>query len=184
MSELLTFHGPRLFPGKYFFIKSIVYTNRWFFFRIKIKESPIDLIYAPVRLFDKSPCSWMKYMKHQYRLCKRDLMLSEVLLTARKLAIFDCEEQFRFDRWNCSRKKSVFKRVHRETALLYAMAASAITFSVARACSEGKKFLILKLNRCITFQTFIIKKEVRSKICITNHIKTNTYVGIYTKNIS
>lgn len=97
----------------------------------------MSLIYSAVPLFDKTRCNWMKYMKHQYKLCKKDPNVSDVLLKTRDLTVTHCENQFRYERWNCSRKNFVFKRVHRETALLYAMGASAITYSIARACSEG-----------------------------------------------
>lgn len=83
------------------------------------------------------PCNWLKDMKRQFRLCRNDPALSEVLLSARNLSVQHCEDQFRYDRWNCSRKTSTFKRIFRETALLQAMAASAITYSVAKACAEG-----------------------------------------------
>lgn len=79
----------------------------------------------------------MKRMKQQYKICLRDTALSEVLLHARNLSVEHCENEFRFERWNCSRRALILKRVLRETAFLHAIAASAISYSVAVACAKG-----------------------------------------------
>lgn len=47
---------------------------------------------------------------------------------------------FRYDRWNCSYKKSLFNNEYRETAILHGITSSAIMYSVARACAEGKLY--------------------------------------------
>lgn len=94
-------------------------------------------MYAPTAAYE-APCSWVNKSKQQYRLCKSDPGMANVLLNARKLALHNCEEQFRYNRWNCTRTRKLFKNVYRETALLYAMAASALTHSVARACARHK----------------------------------------------
>lgn len=108
------------------------------FFRIKPNQSPINVMYGN-HFPENKPlnCYWLKNMPKQYRLCRKDPAISGIVLNARNTSIQHCEDQFRYDRWNCTRKNSIFKRVYRETALMQALAASALAFSVARACSEG-----------------------------------------------
>lgn len=66
-----------------------------------------------------------------------------------KMAIAECQHQFRNRRWNCSTSDTshggpLFGNLMnigcRETAFLYAMTSAALTHTVARACSEGKIF--------------------------------------------
>ncbi|XP_017777874.1 PREDICTED: protein Wnt-4, partial [Nicrophorus vespilloides] len=82
-------------------------------------------------------CRWLKGYSKQNKQCQNRRGFSKVLQKARKLAVDHCEEQFRYDRWNCSYKKSMFQRVFRETAFMYALSASAVMFTTAQACSEG-----------------------------------------------
>ncbi|XP_025831051.1 protein Wnt-4-like [Agrilus planipennis] len=84
-----------------------------------------------------TPCRWLRGFKHQNKMCRKRKGLSQALLIAKHLAVVSCKEQFRFERWNCSYKKSIFRKIYRETALLYAMSGAAIAYSIARACSEG-----------------------------------------------
>lgn len=59
-------------------------------------------------------------------------------------AISACEETFKNDRWNCSLiynykpKRSVFKHIYRETALIYALTAASFSHAISKACSAGK----------------------------------------------
>lgn len=45
---------------------------------------------------------------------------------------------FRYDTWNCDYRRNISKKVYRETAFLYSLTTSALTHSIARACSDGK----------------------------------------------
>nr|CAD37164.2 Wnt1 protein [Platynereis dumerilii] len=67
-----------------------------------------------------------------------------------RVAIHECQFQFRNRRWNCpttedGRGGSIFGDIFkaagtRETAFIYAVTAAGVTHSVARACSEGSIF--------------------------------------------
>ena len=86
------------------------------------------------------PCRYLIGTKKQSHQCRRDIGLPEAIKEARRLAVTHCEEQFRFDRWNCSietrGKRNIFKKVYRETAFVHALTAAAITHSVARGKSD------------------------------------------------
>ncbi|GFG31488.1 hypothetical protein Cfor_02420 [Coptotermes formosanus] len=92
-----------------------------------------------------SPCTASRQNK---RLC-RNKSVRDILQKARFHATTECQEQFRYDRWNCSAEHkniSFFdgSKVYRETALLYAMSAAALTHVIARECAEGSR----RLCRC------------------------------------
>ncbi|RZC43292.1 wnt domain containing protein [Asbolus verrucosus] len=70
-------------------------------------------------------------------MCKKRRGLPEALLHAKELAVKNCQEQFEFDQWNCSKRELLFKKIYRETAFMYSIASSAVMFSVAKACSLG-----------------------------------------------
>lgn len=87
------------------------------------------------------PCRYVQTNRKQNRFCKRDAGMSNVLKEMRRLAVTHCEEQFRYDRWNCSvessGKRNIFKKVYRETAFVHAITAAALTHAISRACSDG-----------------------------------------------
>jgi hypothetical protein len=64
-----------------------------------------------------SPCRYIDGSKRQNHQCRRDPGLPEALLYAKKLAMSHCQEQFKFDRWNCSielkGKRNIFKKVRK-----------------------------------------------------------------------
>ncbi|KRT85645.1 hypothetical protein AMK59_394 [Oryctes borbonicus] len=83
-------------------------------------------------------CRWLKGFKYQREQCQKRKGLAEVLNNARKYAIAECEDQFRYYRWNCSYTKDMFKKAYRETAFMQSLATAAIMFSTAKACTDGK----------------------------------------------
>lgn len=44
---------------------------------------------------------------------------------------------FRYEQWPCSLKQKFFKKIYRETALMYSLSTSALTYNIAKACSSG-----------------------------------------------
>lgn len=111
------------------------------------------------------PCQYLEGTRKQNHQCRRDTGLPDAIREARRLAVTHCEEQFKYDRWNCSietrGKRNIFKKVranangpanfqidflflaspdqvYRETAFIHALTAAALTHSIARACAEGK----------------------------------------------
>lgn len=61
------------------------------------------------------PCRYLQATRKQNHQCRRDFGLPEALKEARRLAITHCEDQFRYDRWNCSietrGKRNIFQKV-------------------------------------------------------------------------
>lgn len=70
-------------------------------------------IYSPV--VKAGPCKFLDGTRKQNHQCRRDSGLPDALKEAKRLAMTHCEEQFRFDRWNCSietrGKRNIFKKV-------------------------------------------------------------------------
>ncbi|XP_030383852.1 protein Wnt-4 [Scaptodrosophila lebanonensis] len=88
------------------------------------------------------PCKYMPATRRQNHQCRKENGLPGTLAEARRLATTHCEDQFRYDRWNCSietrGKRNIFKKLYKETAFVHALTAAALTHSVARACAEGR----------------------------------------------
>lgn len=96
-------------------------------------------------------CKWLRSSPGQSKMCKNDPGLVDVIYTAKQQAITACEETFMYDRWNCSlffnnkQRRSIFKNIYRETALIYALTAASLTHAIAKGCSSGQ------LKRCSCF---------------------------------
>lgn len=106
-------------------------------------------------------CKVLVSSKRQTKMCKREPGISSILVTAKQQAIAACEEAFQYDRWNCSliynkkAKRSIFKKIYRETAFIYALVAASITHAVARGCSSGE------LDRCSCLGSFQNETNLR-----------------------
>ncbi|XP_050499384.1 protein Wnt-1 [Diabrotica virgifera virgifera] len=84
--------------------------------------------------------------RKQRRLARENPGLLDAIAKGAKMAIHECQFQFRNQRWNCStrnflRGKNLFGKIVdrgcRETAFIYAITSAAVTHAIARACSEG-----------------------------------------------
>ncbi|CRK93514.1 CLUMA_CG007047, isoform A [Clunio marinus] len=97
-------------------------------------------LYSPVT--KSGPCKYLDGSRKQNHQCRRDSGLSDALRDAKRLALSHCEEQFKYDRWNCSietrGKRNIFKKVYKETAFVHALTAAGLTYQISRACAEGK----------------------------------------------
>ncbi|XP_048873963.1 protein Wnt-4a-like [Brienomyrus brachyistius] len=86
--------------------------------------------------------------QRQVQICKRNLEVMEAVRGGARLAIDECQHQFRNRRWNCSTLETqhVLGRVvtqgTREAAFVYAVSSASVAFEVTRACSSGE------LQRC------------------------------------
>ncbi|GAB0088954.1 Protein Wnt [Sergentomyia squamirostris] len=85
--------------------------------------------------------------KEQIELCLRASDVTMAALDGLELAIQECQNQFRWHRWNCSSlsnksrnpyASNLLKRGYKESAFAYAIAAAGVAHNVARACSQGK----------------------------------------------
>lgn len=88
------------------------------------------------------PCRYITATRKQNHQCRKDLGLPDTLIEARRLAVTHCEDQFKYERWNCSietrGKRNIFKKLYKETAFVHALTSAAMTHSIARACTEGR----------------------------------------------
>lgn len=61
------------------------------------------------------PCRYLQATRRQNHQCRKDFGLPEAIKEARRLAVSSCEQQFRYDRWNCSiesrGKRNIFHKV-------------------------------------------------------------------------
>lgn len=110
--------------------------------RGRLRSNPVSAAYLSNDLTAAArrtaPCYWLRSAQKQFNQCRTEQGLASVLNDSRYLTIQHCEDQFRYDRWNCSHTKSMFKKVFRETAFMYALHAAGLTITTARACADGK----------------------------------------------
>ncbi|GAU94914.1 hypothetical protein RvY_06613 [Ramazzottius varieornatus] len=82
-------------------------------------------------------------VEHQLALCRRSPDVFRKVTGAAQLAIHECQEQFRGERWNCTtvNDSTVFGRTavkgNKETAFIAAISSAAVVHAVVRACSAG-----------------------------------------------
>ncbi|XP_011698397.1 PREDICTED: protein Wnt-4a-like [Wasmannia auropunctata] len=82
----------------------------------------------------------------QQAICSRSPPVLQAVSAGARLAIEECQHQFRSARWNCSvspeNPENVFGGVtlvnSREAAFIYAVSAAGVAYSVTRACSRGE----------------------------------------------
>ncbi|XP_045535847.1 protein Wnt-4 [Papilio machaon] len=98
-------------------------------------------------------CKVLNSTARQIKICRKDPGLQIVLANARSQAIDACEQNFQYDRWNCSlfynrkAKKSIFKKIYRETAFVHALVAASLTHAVAKGCASGDLYRCSCLRR-------------------------------------
>ena len=106
----------------------------------------------------------------QRLLCQRNLRLVDIFARAAKLAIDECQHQFKNRRWNCSifNRPNVFGRLtqvkSRETAFVYALNSAAAMYQVTRACTQGnlKQCSCSNVIKTADFDTAAAPKEVQN----------------------
>ncbi|EGI59756.1 Protein Wnt-4 [Acromyrmex echinatior] len=82
----------------------------------------------------------------QQAICSRSPPVLQAVRAGARLAIEECQHQFRSARWNCSvspeNPENVFGGVmlvnSREAAFIYAVSSAGVAYSVTRACSRGE----------------------------------------------
>ncbi|XP_042370074.1 protein Wnt-16, partial [Plectropomus leopardus] len=94
-------------------------------------------------LEEEQVCSDLPLSHRQRDLCRQKLFLLPSIRDGARLAIAECQSQFRQERWNCSttEQPSVFGHEltsgTKETAFIYAVMAAGLVHAVTRSCSHG-----------------------------------------------
>ncbi|KAK5896402.1 hypothetical protein CgunFtcFv8_010006 [Champsocephalus gunnari] len=92
---------------------------------------------------ERPSCSAPPLSPRQRDLCRKQPLLMPSVQEGARLAVSECQSQFRHERWNCSVRKEppVFGREmtigSKETAFLQAVLAAGLVHAVTRACSQG-----------------------------------------------
>ncbi|CAG0889965.1 unnamed protein product [Darwinula stevensoni] len=80
----------------------------------------------------------------QVKLCESHPWAIESVSEGARRGIRECQEQFRYERWNCSTRRDHFdifgyimKRGSKETAFIYAVTSAGVVHAITEACSSG-----------------------------------------------
>ncbi|KAK6172047.1 hypothetical protein SNE40_018011 [Patella caerulea] len=91
-------------------------------------------------------CEMLKLHRKQKRMCRRGKGIADSLVEASRLAVIECQFQFKHERWNCPLlghyRQNILKKGFSETSFLYALSSAGLVHAFARACSRGV------LDRC------------------------------------
>ncbi|KPP67330.1 protein Wnt-4-like, partial [Scleropages formosus] len=94
---------------------------------------------------DGESCERLKgLVPKQVQVCKRHVDMMDAVRRGARLAVDECQHQFRNRRWNCSMldTQPIFGKVvtqgTREAAFVYAVSSASVAFEVTRACSSGE----------------------------------------------
>ncbi|XP_029019245.1 protein Wnt-16 [Betta splendens] len=88
-------------------------------------------------------CAGLPLSPRQRDLCRRKRFLLPSIQDGARLAVAECQNQFRHERWNCSTTQdpSVFgfelTSGTKETAFIHAVMAAGLVHAVTRSCSQG-----------------------------------------------
>ncbi|XP_024866600.1 protein Wnt-16 [Kryptolebias marmoratus] len=94
-------------------------------------------------LLDRPTCDQLPLSLRQRDLCRRKPFLLPSVLDGARLAVSECQNQFRLERWNCSTSEEPPVFGHeltsgtKETAFIYAVMAAGLVHAVTRSCSQG-----------------------------------------------
>ncbi|XP_014208971.1 protein Wnt-1-like [Copidosoma floridanum] len=91
-------------------------------------------------------CKNFHLTNKQQSICNRSPPVLQAVRAGARLAIEECQHQFRLSRWNCTispeSTDNIFGGVmlvnSREAAFVYAISAAGVAYSVTRACSRGE----------------------------------------------
>ncbi|CAF1152507.1 unnamed protein product [Rotaria sp. Silwood1] len=96
-------------------------------------------------LEQKQFCSSLTFLTFEQRsYCQINPKIFSIINYSLRIAIDECQYQFRNQRWNCSlfNQPKIFEKLilrkTPETAFIYALTSAAIMHSIAKACSKGE----------------------------------------------
>ncbi|XP_029969028.1 protein Wnt-16 [Salarias fasciatus] len=88
-------------------------------------------------------CAELPLSPRQRALCRRKPLLLRSVRDGARLAVSECQNQFRHERWNCSTTEEPpglgpeLTAGTKETAFIYAVMAAGLVHAVTRSCSQG-----------------------------------------------
>lgn len=90
-------------------------------------------------------CSSLTFLTAEQRAyCQNNPKIFSIITRSLRLAIEECQYQFRNQRWNCSifNQSEIFGKLSMrktpETAFIYALTSASVMHSVAKACAKGE----------------------------------------------
>jgi len=107
------------------------------------KDQPMDISSVDGELLPRVCLALPSLTDKQRGLCEQLPETVEAVPYGTQQGLFECEYQFRNDRWNCTdnrdtaRIQSTLERGSKETAFLYAITSAGVVHTLARACSSG-----------------------------------------------
>lgn len=130
----------------------ILNCNNFASFHIFFRSKPVLQRTVEALFTDRShitypgACRVLNSTTRQLKICRKDPGLQTVLENAKLQAIDACEQNFQYDRWNCSlvfnrkAKKRIFDKIYRETAFVHALVAASMAHAVAKGCASGELY--------------------------------------------
>uniref|UniRef100_A0A3Q3MD58 Protein Wnt n=1 Tax=Labrus bergylta TaxID=56723 RepID=A0A3Q3MD58_9LABR len=92
---------------------------------------------------EKQGCANLPLSHKQRELCRKKPFLLPSIQDGARLAVSECQSQFRHERWNCSTSERPPVFGHeltsgtKETAFIYGVMAAGLVHAVTRSCSQG-----------------------------------------------
>jgi hypothetical protein len=107
----------------------------------------------------------------QRQLCEKNAKFLELFARAAKLAIDECQHQFKYKRWNCTihtDRPNVFGKMShmksRETAFIYSLTSAAAMYEITKACSRGD----LKACSCEKNKHNKLNNDIKTSLGVTS----------------
>ncbi|CAN8005311.1 unnamed protein product, partial [Ixodes hexagonus] len=109
--------------------------------RVLSRSKPLVLD-ADQNLSVKRFCQQHRKEARLRRFCAADPGLVQAIVHGTRLTVDSCRSMFEWEPWQCdllqADRRQLLRKVYRETALVYALAAAGLAHSVARGCSSGR----------------------------------------------
>lgn len=125
-----------------FVLVSLQLTEAMYWLALGTQTSAIDTTHHSKHL--RNQCNALYLHQHQREVCWNYTDLIRSVGEGVRLSIDECQEQFRYRKWNCSigKKGSVFgpmiRKASRESAFISGITSAGVAFAVTEACAEGR----------------------------------------------